>query len=75
MTDLYRDDVTGDLYESENDIHPFKLVAYDIVFKEFDVHESTIETATGIEAIAEKLHELVDEWEAELKEHRTEDDR
>lgn len=72
MTELYKDDVTGDLYERGGDLRSFQLVADDFVYDEFDVHESTMKDAMGIEATAEKLHELVDEWEADAKEHRTE---
>ena len=75
MTDLYKDDVTGDLYERDNDLHAFQLVTNNMLYDEFDVHGSTLEAAGGIEATAEKLHELVNEWEADAKEHRTEDDR
>jgi hypothetical protein len=75
MTELYKDDVTGDLYKLESDLHSFQVVADGIVFDEFDVHESTMESAGGIEATAEKLHELVNAWEDQAKEHRTEADR
>jgi len=75
MTDLYKDDVTGDLYERDTDLHAFRLVTKDMAYDGFDVHESTLKAAGGIEATAEKLHELVDEWEAQFKEHRAEADR
>ena len=75
MTDLYKDDVTGDLYKLESDMVSFQLVDDGFVSDELDVHESTLESAGGIEATAEKLHELVDEWEDHAKEHRAEADR
>jgi len=64
-----------DLYKRESDLRSFQLVTDDFLYDEFHVHESTMESAGGVEATAEKLHKLVDEWAEDAKEHRVEADR
>lgn len=66
MTTLVRDDVSGNLYQNEEGMYAFGLVAYGQAWGAFDVHEDTIREDP--DAVAERMHDLVDDWLAERRE-------
>lgn len=60
MTTLYKDDVTGEVYERDNDLYEYAIVVDNIQFANFDTVRP--EDAEKVRAVEEKLHELVSEW-------------
>ena len=65
MSELYRDDVTGDLHGSETEMVGLGIVAYGALWSRFDTHEETLREEP--DAVAEKLHDRVDQW---LEDHK-----
>lgn len=66
MTKVYRDDITGKEYE-EDVLSQFGIIAYDGLMDDFEVHDETIHNQP--EEIADRMHQMVDEWLERHKEH------
>jgi len=70
MSKIYRDDVTGKEYDRENELSQFAVVTNDMLFDEIDVADETVNN--NPDAIAEKLHEMVDAWREDWEKHHDE---
>lgn len=67
MARIYRDDMTGEEFESENDLSQFGVIAHDMLYDDFDISDETV--VNRPDAVAEKLHDIVDAWVEGHKEH------
>lgn len=70
MTTFYQDDVTGETFRTEQVLAQFGIVTHGEVTAAFDTHVETVQEDP--EAVAEKLHEQVDEWLADYKQYLAE---
>jgi len=66
MGKIYRDDVNGEEY-SNDVLNQFGIVTWDGLMADFDVHEDTIYNQP--DAIADELHDMVDDWLETTKEY------
>jgi len=60
VTTLIQDDITGDLHRDTEAVHVFGLLVAGDIGAAVDIHEETL--AENPEAVADQLHEFVDEW-------------
>lgn len=72
MTTYYEDDITGKQSEDEHSIREFGIIAHGGSFDTVDVHRETTEIAP--EAVADELHDMVDEWLDDWVQHLEERD-
>lgn len=71
MTRLIEDDITGQQYETHEDMDEFGLVAFGDLFDRIETHPDVV--AEDPDRVASELHDMVDEWVEDLVEHQATD--
>jgi hypothetical protein len=66
MTKISEDDVTGEQTTKHSEMVEFGFTVDQALYAGFEVHEDTLQDDP--EAVAEKLHSIVDDWEESQKE-------
>jgi len=70
MATIHRDDVTGEEYRSDNHLYEYGIMIGGMYYDTFEsVSPGDVESMDHLEAVVEELHDMVDEWAENEREH------
>jgi len=70
MATIHRYDVTGEEYQSDSNLYEYGIFVGSMNYDNFEtVSPHDVQSEEHLEAVVEELHDMVDEWAENEREH------